>query len=147
MGGEYGPLGRRQRGRGRAVPGRRPSMIRSLSVPSTTKYPWSSRGLRLAAEIAGAGYGIPMCAIPILRALPLNKLRKEPATGNGFRERECRIPRRISTMTFHVHKILIVVVTEGRGAQDMVALVGLRRRIGPIRASHPHTGGNRRWTC
>jgi hypothetical protein len=30
MGGEYGPLGRRQRGRGRAVLGRRPSIIRSL---------------------------------------------------------------------------------------------------------------------
>jgi len=30
---------------------------------------------------------------------------------------------------FHVNKIPIVAVTEGRGAQDMVALV-LRRRIG-----------------
>jgi hypothetical protein len=71
---------------------------------------------------------------------------KEPATANGFREPRMQSIRRISTMTFHVHKILIVIVTEGRGAQDMVALV-LRRRIGRIRASHPHTGGNRRWTC
>jgi hypothetical protein len=51
-----------------------------------------------------------------------------------------------STITFHVNKIPIVAVTEGRGAQDMVALV-LRSKIGRIRASHPHIGGNRRWTC
>ena len=78
-----------------------------------------------------------------LESASFEQAAKEPATANGFRERECRIPRRISTLTFHVHKILIVVVTEGRGAQDMVALVGLRRRIGPISRI---TGGNRRWT-
>jgi hypothetical protein len=49
-------------------------------------------------------------------------------------------------LAFHVNKIPISAAIEGRGAQDMVALV-LRRRVGPIRASHPHTGGNRRWTC
>jgi cytoskeletal protein CcmA (bactofilin family) len=36
-----------------------------------------------------------------------------------------------------VNKIPISAAIEGRGAQEMVALV-LRRRIGPIRASHPH---------
>src|SRR5258707_12430677 len=34
MGGESGPLGRRQRGRGRAVPRRRPSILRSSFCPS-----------------------------------------------------------------------------------------------------------------
>ncbi len=47
---------------------------------------------------------------------------------------------------FDVNKIPISAAIEGRGAQDMVALV-LRRTVGPIRASHPHTGGKRRWTC
>jgi hypothetical protein len=51
-----------------------------------------------------------------------------------------------AAMIFPVNKIPISTVIEGRGAQEMVALV-LRRRIGPIRASHPHTGGNRRWIC
>src|SRR6516165_6735787 len=40
-------------------------------------------------------------------------------------------------MIFPVNKIPISTVIEGRGAQEMVALV-LRRRIGPIRALHPH---------
>src|SRR5262249_9252709 len=39
---------------------------------------------------------------------------------------------------FPVNKILISAAIEGGGAQEMVALV-LRRRIGPIRGSHPHT--------
>jgi hypothetical protein len=51
-----------------------------------------------------------------------------------------------SAITFHVNKIAIAAGTEGRGAQDMVASV-LGRRIGPLRASHPDTGGNRSWTC
>jgi hypothetical protein len=51
-----------------------------------------------------------------------------------------------AAMTFPVNKIPISTVIEGRGAEEMVALV-LRRRIGRIRASHLHTGGNRRWTC
>jgi hypothetical protein len=49
-------------------------------------------------------------------------------------------------LAFHVNKIPISAAIEGRGAQDMVALV-LRRTVGLIRASHPHTGGKRRWTC
>src|SRR5262249_2226145 len=40
-------------------------------------------------------------------------------------------------MIFPVNKIPISTVIEGRGAQEMVALVQ-RRRIGPIRALHPH---------
>jgi hypothetical protein len=32
--------------------------------------------------------------IRILRALPLNELREEPATANGFAHRECKIPPR-----------------------------------------------------
>src|SRR6516162_3775241 len=42
-----------------------------------------------------------------------------------------------AAMIFPVNKIPISTVIEGRGAQEMVALV-LRRRIGPIRALHPH---------
>src|SRR5215831_14213086 len=38
-------------------------------------------------------------------------------------------------LAFHVNKIPISAAIEGRGAQDMVALV-LRRRVGPIRASN-----------
>jgi hypothetical protein len=69
----------------------------------------------------------------------------EPAIANGRREpRMQRYPA--PTTTFHVNKVPIVAATEGRGAQDMVVLV-LRRRIGRVRASHPHNGGNRRWTC
>jgi hypothetical protein len=52
----------------------------------------------------------------------------EPAIANGFREpRMQRIPR--VDHDFHVNKFPIVAVTEGRGAQDMVALV-LCRKIG-----------------
>ena len=40
-------------------------------------------------------------------------------------------------LAFHVNKIPISAAIEGRGAQEMVALV-LRRTVGPIRASHPH---------
>ena len=40
-------------------------------------------------------------------------------------------------MIFPVNKIPISTVIEGRGAQEMVALVQ-RLRIGPIRALHPH---------
>jgi hypothetical protein len=47
---------------------------------------------------------------------------------------------------FIVNKIPISAAIEGPGAQDMVALV-LRRTVGLIRASHPHTGGKRRWRC
>src|SRR6516164_11144147 len=39
------------------------------------------------------------------------------------------------SLAFHVNKIPISAAIEGRGAQDMVALV-LRRRVGPIRASN-----------
>src|SRR5262245_38828549 len=42
-----------------------------------------------------------------------------------------------AAMIFPVNKIPISTVIEGRGAREMVALV-LRRRIGPIRALHPH---------
>src|SRR5262249_33214429 len=42
-------------------------------------------------------------------------------------------------LAFHVNKIPISAAIEGRGAQDMVALV-LRRTVGLIRPSHPHTG-------
>jgi hypothetical protein len=45
-------------------------------------------------------------------------------------------------LAFHVNKIPISAAIEGRGAQDMVALV-LRRTVGLIRASHPHTGGKK----
>jgi len=38
-------------------------------------------------------------------------------------------------LAFHVNKIPISAAIEGRGAEDMVALV-LRRRVGPIRASN-----------
>src|SRR5262245_54001092 len=51
-----------------------------------------------------------------------------------------------AALAFHVNKIPISAAIEVRGAQEMVALV-LRRRSGPIRARHAHTGGNRRWTC
>src|SRR6516165_5071041 len=42
-----------------------------------------------------------------------------------------------AAMIFPVNKIPISTVIEGRGAQEMVALVQ-RLRIGPIRALHPH---------
>ena len=42
-----------------------------------------------------------------------------------------------AAMIFPVNKIPISTVIEGRGAQEMVALVQ-RRRIGPIRVLHPH---------
>ena len=51
-------------------------------------------------------------------------------------------------LAFHVNKIPISAAIEGRGAQEMVALV-LRRRTGPmsgelsVRASHHHTGENK----
>jgi hypothetical protein len=52
-----------------------------------------------------------------------------------------------AAMIFPVNKIPISTVIEGRGAQEMVALV-LRRRIGPDFAHCTLiTGGNRRWTC
>jgi hypothetical protein len=64
--GHAGPTaGGGERGRGRAVP----SIDDSLFVGTVD-------GIR------------------ILRALPLNELREEPATANGFRERECKIPPR-----------------------------------------------------
>jgi hypothetical protein len=65
--------------------------------------------------------------IRILRALPLNKLRKSPPPQTVFANRECKIPR--VDHDFHVNKIPITAVAEGRGAQDMVALAP-RRRIG-----------------
>jgi len=78
-----------------------PSTIRSLSVLST-------------------GYA--------LEGASFEQAAEEPATANGFREpRMQRIPR--IDHDFHVNKIPIVAVAEGRGAQDMVALVP-RRRIG-----------------
>jgi hypothetical protein len=49
-------------------------------------------------------------------------------------------------LAFPVYKIPISAAIEGRGAQVMVVLV-LRPTLGRIRASHPHSGGNRRWTC
>jgi hypothetical protein len=49
-------------------------------------------------------------------------------------------------LAFPVYKIPISAAIEGRGAQAMVVLV-LRPTLGRIRASHPHSGGNRRWTC
>jgi hypothetical protein len=61
----------------------------------------------------------------LLKALPLKQAAEEPATANGFREpRMQRIPR--VDHDFHVNKIPIVAVAEGRGAQDMVALVPRR---------------------
>src|SRR5262245_33515701 len=56
-----------------------------------------------------------------------------PAMGAGT----ARNTRLDAAMIFPVNKIPISTVIEGRGAQEMVALV-LRRRIGPIRALHPH---------
>ena len=48
-------------------------------------------------------------------------------------------------LAFHVNKIPISAAIEGRGTQDMVALV-LPRRVSPIRASNLILG-KRRWTC
>jgi hypothetical protein len=48
-------------------------------------------------------------------------------------------------LAFHVNKIPISAAIEGRGAQEMVGWCCVE--IGPIRASHPYIGGNRRWTC
>jgi len=63
-----------------------------------------------------------------LEGASFEQAAEEPAIANGFREpRMQRIPR--IDHDFHVNKIPIVAVTEGRGAQDMVALV-LRRKIG-----------------
>ena len=83
-----------------AVPFRSPSStIRSLSVLST-------------------GYA--------LEGASFEQAAEEPTTANGFREPRIKgYPRH----DFHVNKIPTVAVAEGRGAQDMVALV-LRRRIG-----------------
>jgi hypothetical protein len=67
-------------------------------------------------------------AAPHLEGASFEQAAEEPATANGFREpRMQRIPR--VDHDFHVNKIPIVAVAEGRGAQDMVALV-LRRKIG-----------------
>jgi hypothetical protein len=64
----------------------------------------------------------------LLEGASFEQAAEEPAIANGFREpRMQRIPR--IDHDFHVNKIPIVAVTEGRGAQDMVALV-LRRKIG-----------------
>jgi hypothetical protein len=63
-----------------------------------------------------------------LEGTSFEQAAEEPAIAYGFREpRMQRIPR--IDHDFHVNKIPIVAVTEGRGAQDMVALV-LRRKIG-----------------
>ena len=63
-----------------------------------------------------------------LEGASFEQAAEEPAIANGFREpRMQRIPR--IDHDFHVNKIPIVAVTEGRGAQDMVALV-LGRKIG-----------------
>jgi hypothetical protein len=48
-------------------------------------------------------------------------------------------------LAFHVNKIPISVAIEGRGAEEMAGWCCVE--IGPIRASHPYIGGNRRWTC
>ena len=48
-------------------------------------------------------------------------------------------------LAFHVNKIPISAAIEGRGAQEMVGWCCVE--IGRIRASHPHPGRNRRWTC
>jgi hypothetical protein len=48
-------------------------------------------------------------------------------------------------LAFHVNKIPISAAIEGRGAQEMIGSCCVE--IGPIRASHPYIGGNRRWTC
>ncbi len=66
-----------------------------------------------------------MCAIRILRALPLNKLRKSPPLQTVSRTANAKDPR--IDHDFHVNKIPIVAVTEGPGAQDMVALVVCRK--------------------
>src|SRR6516165_11085421 len=80
-----------------------------------------------------------------------------PTIGSGYsaknNHRDCRAPKlamkpepRASAtpgktgptplrLAFHVNKIPISAAIEGRGAQDIVALV-LRRRVGPIRASN-----------
>jgi hypothetical protein len=63
--------------------------------------------------------------IRILRALPLNKLRK---SSPPWFSRTANAKDRVDH-DFHVNKIPIVAVAEGRGAQDMVALVP-RRRVG-----------------
>src|SRR5215510_2594056 len=63
--------------------------------------------------------------IRILRALPLNKLRKSPPPQTVFANRECKIPR--VDHDFYVNKIPITAVAEDRGAQDMVALAPRRR--------------------
>src|SRR5262249_20937186 len=70
------------------------------------------------------------------RRPPPAKMRRgkpAPAMGGG----DCQEYRLDAAMIFPVNKIPISTVIEGRGAQEMVALV-LRRRIGPIRALHPH---------
>ena len=60
-----------------------------------------------------------------LEGASFEQAAEEPATANGFREpRMQRIPR--VDHDFHVNKIPIVAVAEGRGAQDMVALVPRR---------------------
>jgi cytoskeletal protein CcmA (bactofilin family) len=57
-----------------------------------------------------------------LEGASFEQAAEEPAAANGFREpRMQRIPR--VDDDFHVNKIPIVAVAEGRGAQDMVALV------------------------
>src|SRR5262249_61253430 len=58
-----------------------------------------------------------------------------PSPGRG--PGTARNSRLDAAMIFPVNKIPISTVIEGRGAQEMVALVQ-RRRIGPIRALHPH---------
>ena len=63
-----------------------------------------------------------------LEGASFEQAAEEPAIANGFREPRMQRIARIDH-DFHVNKIPIVAVTEGRGAQDMVALV-LCRKIG-----------------
>jgi hypothetical protein len=95
------PLGRGERGRGRAFP---VAIHRRFAL---------CRYYRQDTHLEGASF---------------EHAAEELATANGFREpRMQRIP--CVDHDFHVNKIPIVAVAEGRGAQDMVTLA-LRRRIG-----------------
>src|SRR5262249_32014565 len=65
------------------------------------------------------------------------------------RRRTARNTRLDAAMIFPVNKIPISTVIEGRGAQEMVALVLRPKSEESVRFAHCTfiTGGNRRWTC
>jgi hypothetical protein len=82
------------------------------------------------------------------RRPPLPKIRPgspAPTMGAGT----ARNTRLDAAMIFPVNKIPISTVIEGRGAQEMVALVLRPKPEESVRFAHCTliTGGNRRWTC